>query len=98
MRASGAGHMIDLRYRVTDADKAKTLFERKTKPYLLDQDSGRRVNVASSSQSGPLRNSNTPQQGRTYVMLFANAGNTIAAGDKVTLVIGDVTVEDLVVQ
>ena len=40
IRLSAAGYMLDFRYRVLDPEKAAALFDRKTKPYLIDQESG----------------------------------------------------------
>ena len=54
--------------------------------------------VPETAKLGPLRNSNIPQEGRIYWMFFGNAGKLVEAGDKVTVVIGDFRVEDLVVE
>jgi len=89
VRSTAAGYMLEFRYRVTDAKKAAALFERKTKPYLSHHESGKVLGVASTAKLGPLRNSNTPQQGRNYWMFFGNAGRLVQAGDKVTVDIGD---------
>jgi hypothetical protein len=97
IRQSAAGHMLDFRYRVTDADKAAPLFVRQTKPYLIDQASGKSLVVPNMAKVGPLRSSNRPQQGRTYWMFFGNPG-LVKAGSKITVVIGDFKVEDLTVQ
>ena len=99
VRVSAAGHMIDFRYRILDAEKSAPLFERQTKPYLLDQASGMVLEVPNTAKLGPLRPSNvTPAEGRIYTMLFGNAGGLIQPGSKVTVVIGDFRVEDLVVE
>ncbi|MFQ5351627.1 MAG: hypothetical protein ACE5D3_00965 [Candidatus Binatia bacterium] len=98
VRATAAGRMIDLRYKVTDAGKAIPLFKRQTKPFLLDKDTGLKFAIASTAKTGPLRNSDSPETGRVYVMLFNTPGGVLAPGDKVTLVIGDFRLEDLVVE
>lgn len=98
VRSSAAGYMLEFRYRVTDAEKAAALFERKTKPYLNHHESGKVLGVASTAKLGPLRNSNTPQQGRNYWMFFGNAGRLVQAGDKVTVDIGGFKSEVITVE
>lgn len=91
-------YMVDFRYRVLDAKKAKALFDRQTKPYLIDQASGKALAVPNTAKLGPLRNSNQPKEGRIYWMFFGNRGGLVDTGSKVTVVIGDFRAEDLVVQ
>jgi len=98
LRLSANGHMLDYRYRVLDAEKATDLFKRQIKPYLIHQPSGKVLAVPETAKLGPLRNSNIPQEGRIYWMFFGNAGKIVHPGDKVTVVIGDFRVEDLVVE
>jgi len=50
VRLSAAGHLLDFRYRVTDPEKAVPLFHRKTKPYLVDEASGRQAGRAKSAE------------------------------------------------
>lgn len=98
IRLTANDHMIDYRYRVLDADKATNLFKRQIKPYLIHQETDKVLSVPETAKLGPLRNSNTPQAGKIYWMFFGNAGNLVKAGDKVTVVIGDFRVENLVVE
>lgn len=97
IRQTAAGHMLDFRYRVLDAEKAQILFQRKNKPYLIDQASGKVLAVPTTAKVGPLRTSDKPQEGRIYWMFFANPG-VVKAGSKVTVVIGDFKAEDLTVE
>lgn len=97
IRQSAAGHMLDFRYRVVDSQKAAPLFVRQTKPYLIDQASGKVLAVPNMAKVGPLRSSDQPHAGRTYWMFFGNPG-VVKAGSKVSVVIGDFKVEDLTVQ
>lgn len=90
--------MIDLRLTVTDAEKAAPLFKRQVKPYLLHEESGMKVPVASSAKTGSLRFSGVVQEDRTYVMLFANPGRSLKVGHKVKLIVGDYSSEELVIQ
>jgi len=98
IRSTAAGYMLDFRYRVVDAEKARPLFKRQTKPYLIDQETGARLMVPSPAKTGPLRNSNLPKAERTYFMFFANPGQFIKPGKKVSVVIGDFRAENLVVR
>lgn len=98
IRRTAGGYMLDFRYRVVDAGKAAPLFDRKTKPYLLDQATGARFLVPSPPKTGPLRTSNPPLEGRIYWMFFANPGRYVKPGDRVTVIIGDFRAENLTVE
>ncbi len=101
LRLSAAGNMLDLRYRVNDSEKAAPLFERKTRPYLLDEASGAAFGVPDSPKVGQLRTTrrnSDPLSERDYHILFANPGHLLQAGQKVSLVIGEVKLENIVVQ
>jgi hypothetical protein len=98
IRLTAHNHMIDYRYRVLDADKATDLFKRKIKPHLIHQKTGKVLAVPETAKLGPLRNSNIPKDGKIYWMFFGNAGDLVQTNDKVTVVIGDFRVEDLVVE
>ncbi len=98
IRLSVHDHMIDFRYRVLDAEKAKALFVRQTKPRLIHQKTEKVLSVPETAKVGPLRNSNAPQAGKIYWMFFGNAGQLVKSGDKVTVVIGDFKAENLVVE
>jgi hypothetical protein len=86
---TSAGYMLQFSYRVLDPRTAKPLFDRKTKPYLLDVATGAKVIVPSPEKVGQLRNVNTPETGRTYWMMFANPGKMIQKGSQVSVHIGD---------
>jgi hypothetical protein len=98
VRISAAGNMVDFRYKVIDAGKAASLFERTTKPHLIHQSTGKVLTVPRTAKVGPLRSSDKPQEGRTYWMFFGNLPKLVKPGDKVTVVIGAFKAEDLVVE
>jgi len=98
IRLTANDHMIDYRYKVLDAAKAADLFKRQIKPAMIHQETGKVLAVPSTAKLGPLRNSDIPKEGKIYWMFFGNGGNLVKAGDKVTVVIGDFRVEDLVVE
>jgi hypothetical protein len=101
IRISAAGNLLDFRYRILDSDKALPLVERKNKPYLIDQESGKTLGVPNGAKVGPLRQTvryGKPKEDRIYFVLFGNPGGFVKSGDKVSVVIGDFKVENLVVE
>ncbi len=100
LRLSAAGYMLDFRYRVTDPAKAAPLLNRKIRPYLLDEASGAQLGVPDTAKLGQLRttarNKSVPE--RDCYILFANPGRFVQAGNKMTLVMGDLRIENLVVE
>ena len=90
--------MLDFRYRVIDAVKALPLFDRKTKPYLIDQASGAKFLVAESPKVGALRQTRKPVADRNYFIIFANPGKYVKKDGMVTIIIGDFKAENLTVQ
>jgi hypothetical protein len=97
IRLASNGYMLDFRYRVTDPEKALPLFDRKIKPYLVDDASGFRFYVPNPPKVGSLRNTRPPQENRTYFIIFGNPGKYIKPGNRVTVVVGDFKAENLVV-
>jgi len=89
--------MLEFRYKVLDADKAKPLFERQTKPVLTHVESGAKLIVPTPAKTGALRNSNPPIAGNTYWMFFANPGKLVQPGDHVNIEIGKFHADGLVV-
>ena len=98
IRESAAGYMLDFRYRVLDPAKAAPLFERKIKPYLIDEATGAKFQVPVPPKTGALRTTYPPKAGRTYFMFFANPGKYIKPGSRVTVVVGDFRADGLIVQ
>jgi len=98
IRLSAEGYMLDFRYRVLDAGKAAPLFSREVKPYLIDEISGAMFLVPEPPKVGALRTTRPPQAGKNYFILFANPGQYIKKGSKVTVIIGDFRAEHLVVE
>jgi hypothetical protein len=92
------GRMLDLRYRVTDPEKAAMVFDRRNKAYLIDQATGLRLTVPTTAKVGPLRQTNfQPDPNRVYFILFSNPG-VVKPGSLVTLEVGDYRVENIVVE
>jgi hypothetical protein len=95
MRLTASGYMLDFRYRVVDARKARPLFARRTRPLLRDERTGTVMLVPTPPKTGALRNSNEPKAGRSYFMFFANPARLVAPGHTVTVTIGDFSVSGI---
>jgi len=98
VRQTAAGYMLEFRYKVLDAKKAKSLFERQTKPVLIHPRTGAELVVPTPAKTGALRNSNPPLVDHTYWMFFANPGKLVKVGEIVNIKIGDFLAKDIVVQ
>ena len=98
IRQTADGHMLDFRYRITDAEKASPLFSSKIKPLIIDEDTGAVMAVPTVPKVGSMRSTRKPLQDRNYAILFANPQKHIKPGHKVTVTIGDYRAEHLVVE
>jgi len=92
-----SGEVIRFTYRVLDADKAKTLNDKKVEPALIDPQAQVKLVVPSMEKVGQLRQSSTPQAGKSYWMAFSNKGRLVKRGDRVNVVIGQFRADGLVV-
>jgi hypothetical protein len=101
LRLSAAGSMLDFRYRVLDPAKAAPLLDGKSQVYLMDDTRGAKLGVPDTPVLGRIRQ--TARNGniltdRTYFIMFGNPGKALKSGDKVTLLLGQAKVSDLMVQ
>lgn len=92
-----SGEVIRFSYRVIDAAKAATLNDKKLEPLLIDPQSRVSLVIPSLEKVGKLRQTNTPEAGRSYWMGFSNKGRAVKRGDRVTVTIGQFKAEGLVV-
>jgi hypothetical protein len=83
---------------VLDANKAKALNDKKNEPFLIDPQAGVKLVVPSLEKVGQLRQSATPESGKSYWMAFSNKGRLVKRGDHVSVVIGRFRADGLVVQ
>jgi len=94
-----AGYMLNVRYWVSDREKAKPLFIRKLRPFIIDESSGVKYGVPASPKTGYLRQAPSYiKENKEYFLFIANPGKRIKKGAKLTLVIGDFRVEHLTVE
>jgi len=101
LRLSAAGSMLDFRYRVLDATKAAPLLNGKTQVMLLDEARGAKLGVPDTPVLGRIRQTarnNNILTDRTYFIMFGNPGKALQTGDKVSLLLGQTKVADLMVQ
>jgi hypothetical protein len=92
-----SGEVIRFSYRVLDAEKAKVLNDKASEPSLFDAQAGVKLVVPSLEKVGKLRQSSTPEAGKSYWMAFSNKGRLVKRGDRVSVVIGQFRADGLVV-
>jgi len=98
VKAVESGELIKFTYRVVDPDKAESLNDKRSEPSLIDSQAGVRLEIPQLEKVGKLRQSSTPEAGKTYWMAFSNKGRLVKPGDHVTVVIGKFQADNLVVE
>ena len=86
--------LVDLRYRVLDAGKAKNFGHyTETSPLIIAEDGGKKVEVTIMG----LHNHRV-ETGRGYYILYRNTADALDPGSLVTIQLGDLQLEHVVVQ
>jgi len=98
VKAVESGELIRFSYRIVDANKAETLNDKKLEPSLLAPRAGVRLEIPQLEKVGKLRQSSTPESGKTYWMAFSNKGRLVKPGDHVSIVIGKFRADGLIVE
>ena len=98
IKQAESGELLRFTWRVLDPVKAKPLNDKKIKPVLIDPQAGVELAVPTMEKVGQLRQSSTPEAGKSYWMAFSNSGRPVKRGDRVTVVIGRFRAEGLVVE
>jgi hypothetical protein len=98
VREASSGVLLRFSYRVTDANKAAVLNDKKLTPYLIDQKTGAVLIVPTLENVGLLRQTASPENGREYWMVFSNKGNFVKPLSRVNIVIGTFRANGLIVQ
>jgi hypothetical protein len=93
-----SGYMLAFRYRVLDPVKAAPFNDRKAKAFLVDEATGTALAVPALENIGELRPGATPESDRAYFMIFGNPGQLVKSGSKVSLVIGNLRADGLIVE
>jgi hypothetical protein len=92
-----SGEVIRFSYRVLDPAKAAPLNDKRSEPLLNDPKAGVQLVVPSMEKIGQLRQSSTPEAGKSYWMAFSNKGRLVKRGDHVDVVVGKFRANGLVV-
>jgi hypothetical protein len=93
-----SGHMLEFRYRVLDANKAKPINDKRFEPFLVDEKTGRKLTVPVMEKVGALRQTETPKEGRVYWMFFGNEGKLVKPGDLVDVYVGNFKIKGVEVE
>jgi hypothetical protein len=91
---SGDGGLLDLRYQVVDPNRAAAVHDAATPPAIVDEKSGLVLNslLMGHAHEGELK------AAVTYYLIFENTGGWVHRGSSVTVLLGDVQVEHVVVE
>jgi hypothetical protein len=92
-----SGEVIRFAYKVLDADKARILNDKKYEPSLIDPEARVKLVIPALENIGQLRQTSTPENGKSYWMAFSNRGRLVKRGHRVTIEIGEFRAEGLVV-
>jgi hypothetical protein len=93
-----SGEIVRFSYRVIDAEKAAPLNDKKVEPVLISPDRGVKLIIPSLEKVGQLRQSSTPESGKSYWMAFSNKGGVVKRGDRVNITIGPFHAEGLEIE
>ena len=93
LAVTGAGGLLDLRFKVLDPDKAHAIHDPATPPAIVDEKTGLVLSrlFMNHAHTGPY----TPAV--TYYLVFENNGNWVRRGSRVTVLLGNAQVEHVVV-
>ena len=98
VKAVESGVILRFSYRVLDPEKAKALNDKKVEPALISPEKGIKLVIPSLANVGQLRQTSTPEAGRSYWMAFSNSGRPLKRGDRVDIVIGNFHARGLLVE
>jgi len=71
------------------------LNDKKLEPSLIDPAAGVKLVIPSLEKVGQLRQSSTPEAGKSYWMAFSNKGRLVKRGHRVDVVIGSFRAQGL---
>jgi hypothetical protein len=91
--ATADGGLVDLRYQITDPDKAIFLYDDLANfPRLVTEDSSVEIAINNLSHEHDL------EFGRTYFVIYRNVAGAVRPGGLVTVWVGDLSVEHFAVE
>lgn len=98
IKAAESGELIRFSYRIVDSQKSKILNDKKIEAYLNSPEHHIQLVIPSLEKVGQLRQSNTPEAGKSYWMAFSNPHRAVKPGDRVNVVIGQFHADGLLVE
>jgi hypothetical protein len=101
LHLSAHGYVLDLRYRITDPDRAAALLDSKSRIQLLDPLRGAKLGIPESPVIGPMRQTarnHVLYRDRDYFVLFVNPAHAVQAGEMVELAVNGKTMAQLRVE
>jgi hypothetical protein len=97
VKLAESDEIIRFSWRVLDPSRAAQLNNKGAEPSLIDPKAGVSLVVPVMENVGMLRQTATPEAGKSYWMAFSNKGRIVKRGDRVTVVIGQFRAEGLMV-
>jgi hypothetical protein len=98
IKAVESGVILRFSYRVLDPQKAKPLNDKKLEPYLTCPEKNLKLVIPEMEKVGKLRQTSTPEAGKSYWMAFSNSGRLLKRGDRVDIVIGNFHASGLMIE
>jgi hypothetical protein len=98
IRRVSSGLMLRFNYRVLDPARAVALNDKKARAYLIDEATQTALSVPAMENVGELRQVAPYQPNRIYFIIFGNPGGLVKHNSRVTLVVGNLRAEGLVVE
>jgi hypothetical protein len=98
VKAAESGELIRFSYRILDPQKAKILNDKQIPAFLNSPQRHIQLVIPSLEKVGQLRQSTTPEAGKSYWMAFSNPQRSVKRGDRVNVVIGQFHADGLAVE
>jgi hypothetical protein len=94
---SANGGLIEIRYQVLDGDKALGIHDPEGYPVLIDEASGKML-YRGGGAHGDRHNEHYLRPGGTFYLMLQNNGSLLKSGSRVTVRIGEVKLEHVIVR
>lgn len=98
VRVVSSGELLRLSYRIVEPGKAQILNDKRATPYIIDGKTQWLLQIPNMEKVGQLRQTASPEAGRSYWMVFSNRRKSVRAGDSVDVVIGTFRANGLIVE
>jgi hypothetical protein len=92
-----SGEIVRFSWRVLDPALAKALSDKRAEPSLMDPQAGVSLVVPTMEKIGQLRQTSSPEAGKSYWVAFSNKGLLVKPGHRVDVAIGTFRAQGLVV-